>query len=190
METSTRARLLRLGALGMLLAGLLVAAEVTGLRNELSIAHLREVSRDAGPVAILAFTAAFSAGMLIHVPGMIFVATAITIWGHLWGGLIAWGSSLVAISVSFLVARTIGGEALDLVSHQWMVAILARLHRQPIRTVALIRLLSVSSAAATLALALSRVRYRTMILGSAIGLAPPILITALFLERVLGWLGY
>ena len=61
-------------------------------------------------------------------------------------------------------------------------AILARLEERPIRTVALLRLFLWLAPALTYALALSRIRYRHYVAGSAIGLALPVAAAAALFE--------
>jgi len=187
---SPRARLLRLGALALFIVVLLLVAELTGLRSQLSIAHLRALTVGAGILGVGLYTGAFALGMLIHVPGMMFIAAAVAIWGRLWGGVYAWAAALVAIALSFVFARAIGGQPFEVLEHKLLNDILQRLDRQPVRTVALVRVFSAASAGATLCLALSRVRFWPMLLGSALGLVPPLLLSALFFDALLRWLAW
>lgn len=187
---SPRARLTRLAALAGFILVLLVVAEHFGLRQQLHVTQLREAVVHAGALGVALYAGAFIVGMLIHVPGLIFVAAGVIIWGQIWGALFAWLGAVLAIAVSFLVARAIGGQALWTLRPDWLLPFLERLDRRPVRTVALLRAVSAASAGATLFLALSRVRFWPMLLGSALGLVPPLVLAALFLERLLGWIGH
>ncbi len=64
--------------------------------------------------------------------------------------------------------------------------ILDRLVTQPIRTVALLRLIFWMAPPLNYALAMSNVRYRDYLVGSAIGLTVPIAGVSLFFDWLLG----
>jgi uncharacterized membrane protein YdjX (TVP38/TMEM64 family) len=187
--TTGQRRALRLAGLALFVAVVLVVAEVTGLRHHLTVAKLRELTLSHGLLGVVYFTAAYIVGELIHVPGLLFVGAAVAIWGRVEGGVIAWGSSVLALAASFLVVRAIGGPALADIEHRWLQRVQARLEAQPIRTVALLRAVLVISPPVTYALALSRVRFVPFFLGSAIGLVPPMVLAAIFFQYLLRWLG-
>ena len=67
---------------------------------------------------------------------------------------------------------------------KWM----GRLETQPIRTIALLRLFLLFSPPLNYALALSRVRFRDYLLGSALGLLPPTVLAVVLFDEVLAWL--
>jgi uncharacterized membrane protein YdjX (TVP38/TMEM64 family) len=187
--TPARKRWLRLGIFLAVVATVIVVGEVTGLRKRVTIARIRELTLHFHALGIVVYTIAFCIGEVIHVPGLLFCAAAIAIWGRLEGGVIAWGASVLSISTSFVVVRAVGGHALADIKHRWMQKILAQLEANPIRTVALLRAVLVISPPVTYALALSRVRFRDMFIGSAIGLMAPMVLVAIFLDYVLRWMG-
>jgi uncharacterized membrane protein YdjX (TVP38/TMEM64 family) len=87
----------------------------------------------------------------------------------------------VSVSFGFVVVRAIGGQPLAAIKQPRVRALLDRLDRRPILTVALLRLIMWVAPALNYALALSSVRYRDFAIGSAIGLALPMaLLAALF----------
>jgi uncharacterized membrane protein YdjX (TVP38/TMEM64 family) len=175
----------RMAILVTLVAALIAAAWLSGVRAHLSLDGIRELTARCGPVGMVAFVALFAAAQLAHLPGMVFAAAAVVSWGQLLGGLIAWMGALAAGSLSFVVVRAIGSKAPDQISRPRVERLLQTLERRPIRTVMLIRLLFWLNPGVNSALALSRVRFRDYALGSAAGLALPILVLTLFLDRLL-----
>ena len=189
MTPEMRRRITRLAFLAALIIVLFIVAEVTGLRRSFTIARLRTLTLEAGSLGVLIYVAAFIVGEIIHVPGLLFVAAGIAIWGRLWGGVISWGASVLALSATFLVVRAIGGRALEGLKYPWLERVLLRLADAPIRTVALLRAVLVISPPGTYALAISSVRFSDFFIGSAIGLLAPLALAAIFFERVLRYFG-
>ena len=181
----SRARVLRLALLAAVVVAIVVVRHTTRVGASLSTAHLREVVQHAGITGVGVFMAAFAAGELLHIPGLVFVGAAVLAWGRLTGGALAYIGALVAVSLAFVVVRTIGGQPLGELTSPRIRALMQRLERQPVRTVAVLRLLLWMAPALTYALALSRVRYRDYAAGSAIGLFFPIAAAAALFELYL-----
>lgn len=174
--------MLRLVFLAALVAVLLVLRYETHLGASLSTAHLRDLVQRAGAAGVAVFVVAFACGELLHVPGIVFVAAAVLAWGRLAGGAVAYLGALVAVSLVFVIVRAVGGQPLGELKQPRLRAIMARLEERPIRTVALLRLVLWLAPALTYALALSRIRYRHYVAGSALGLALPVAAAAAFFE--------
>ena len=182
-----RGRVIRLALLGAIVVALLIVRYTTSFGTSLSTEHVREMVLRAGSAGIALFFVAFAAGELLHIPGIVFVATAVLVWGRAGGGAIAYLGALGSITFSFFVVRAVGGQPLGALKQRWIRRIMAHLEDHPIRTVALVRLVMWLAPAANYALALSPVRYRDYAIGSALGLALPIAAQTLFLERLLQW---
>ena len=181
-RTVSRARVIRLGLLAALVVALVIVRHTTRLGASLSTAHLREVVQHAGVAGVGVFVLAFACGELLHVPGLVFVATAVLAWGRLTGGALAYVGALVALSLAFVIVRAVGGQPLGELRQPRLRAIMAHLEDRPIRTVAVLRMILLLSPALTYALALSRIRYRHYVAGSAIGLALPVAAAAALFE--------
>ncbi len=153
----------------------------TGLGGDWSTARVRELVQHAGAAGVLMFVAVFSVGELLHVPGLVFVGAAVLAWGRLWGGALAWGAALVSLSAAFVVVRAVGGQPLGEVRWAWLRKVMARLDERPIATVALLRLVLWFAPTVNYALALSPVRYRDYLVGSALGLVAPVVAAAALL---------
>lgn len=174
-----RARLALLAAVVVALAAVRYG---TGFGASLSTARVRELVQHAGAAGVLVFVVAFCAGELLHVPGLVFVAAAVLAWGRVAGGAAAYGAALVAVSIAFFVVRAVGGQPLAELRQPRLRAILSRLEQRPILTVALLRLVLWLAPAVNYALALSPIRYRDYLAGSAIGLVVPVAAAATLLE--------
>jgi uncharacterized membrane protein YdjX (TVP38/TMEM64 family) len=178
----SRARLLRLGLLAAVVAALIVVRYTTSFGASLSTARIRELVQHAGAAGVGIFVIAFCAGELLHVPGIVFVAAAVLAWGRVAGGAAAYAAALVAVSLAFVVVRAIGGQPLGAIEQPRLRALLARVERRPILSIALLRLLFWLAPALNYALALSPVRYRDYAVGSALGLVVPVAAAAALSE--------
>lgn len=176
--SSRRRRWLRLALLAALLATPIVLRYTTAAGAALTTASLRTRLAHAGGAGFALFVAAFTLGELMHLPGMLFVAAAVLAWGRLGGGLAALGAALVSLSVSFAIVRAVGGQPLGELRHPRLRALVGRLEARPIATVALLRLVLWLAPSLNYALALSRVRYRDYLVGSALGLVVPLGVAA------------
>ncbi|MEM9068358.1 MAG: VTT domain-containing protein [Myxococcota bacterium] len=178
----------RLGALVVLLVGSYVFAHQSGLTEELSRDRIRELMEGAGAWGFLLFLGVFAVGELLHIPGLVFVAAAILAYGQLLGGAAGYLGAVISVSVSFVVVRAVGGQPLENVKRPFLRKWLERLNDQPIRAVAFLRLLLWMAPPLNYALAMSGVRFRDYVVGSALGLAIPIAIVSLVFEKLLGWI--
>lgn len=174
----------RVGLLVLGLVAATVAFRASGLHERLTLGGLREAVVAAGVWGRVLFVAAFCAGELLHVPGLLFVAAGVLLWGRVDGGLFAFGAALASLSVSFGVVRAAGGTALDGVKAGWVKRALARLEARPVLTVALLRAVLALAPPLNVALALAPLRFRDYLVGSAIGLVPPVLLAVLLVDRV------
>lgn len=175
----------RLVLLAAVIAATYVVGRATGVTESLTLEGVRDAVAGAGAVGVVGFVALFAAGELVHVPGLVFVGAAVAVWGPAQGGLVAAVGALVSLVTSFVFVRGIGGKALDGVQNGLARRILGHLERRPVTTVALCRAVFVLSPPVTYALALSPVRFRDYLVGSAIGLVPPVSIAVVVFDRLL-----
>ena len=177
---------LRLAAIVLLFAGGYAIARATGVLDNLDADAIRESVASAGPWGVLLYVAIYAGGELLHVPGMAFVAAAILLWGQTAGFAIALVASVISVCVSFVVVRTIGGKPLGSVDRPLMRKMLDRLHARPIVTIALLRSVFWMSPPLNYALALTNIRFRDYLIGSAIGLVVPVLLATVVFELLVG----
>ncbi len=177
-------RWVRLVALAVMVVALVVAGHLSGLTARLNVPALRASMASAGAWGPILFILAFCVGELVHVPGMIFVAAAAFAYGPVNGAAIAYLGALASVSVTFAFVRGVGGKPLATVRWAFARRLLAHLDRRPVLTIALLRLVLWISPPISYALALSGLRFRSCLVGSALGLAIPVPVVAF----ACGWL--
>lgn len=188
MDAEKRVRLLRLGALAALLVALAVAGHVTGAREWLAPDRLRPLIASAGLAGVLLFVVVFVVGELLHVPGLVFVGVAVLAYGRLWGGLLAFAGAVCSVCVTFAIVRGVGGRALEAIERPFLRRMLSRLEAWPVRTIVLLRTVLIVSPPLNYALALSPVRFRDYLVGSALGLVVPIGAAVVLFDWLVRWL--
>lgn len=175
-------RIRRLLALAAALILLFVAGKSTGLTNALSAERIRNFVGNAGPWGYALYAGLFACGELVHVPGMFFVGAGVLAFGKLAGFFAALTGSILSVCFTFLLVRTVAGRALSDVQSPMVKRMLSHLDEHPIRTVALLRLLLWLAPPVNYALALSNVRFRDYLVGSAFGLLVPVMSAALLFD--------
>lgn len=170
----------------VLFAALYGVGKWTGLLDDLDAETIRRTVSDAGPWGVVLYVVIFSAGELIHVPGMLFVAAGILAYGRLAGFFVALVGAVTSVSVSFWVVRGIGGKALARIDRPFMRKMLTRLHARPVVTIVILRAVFWISPPLTYALALTNIRFRDYLVGSALGLLVPVGLAALVFDLIFG----
>jgi uncharacterized membrane protein YdjX (TVP38/TMEM64 family) len=172
-------------ALGVVALGFVILGKALGLDAWLTVERIRSVTQAAGFWGPVVFIVVFCAGELLHIPGMVFVSAAVVAYGRATGGLLGVVGALVSVSVSFLVVRGIGGKPLGAIRWQFARRLLSHLESSPIRTIALLRLFLWMAPSVNYALALSNVRFRSYLVGSALGLLAPVTAFVLLSDMLL-----
>ena len=162
-----------------------VAARLSGLDHALTPEHVRALLAGAGGFGILLFVVVFSLGLLAQLPGLLFIAVAVLAYGRTMGTVVALAGAVVAISVSFFVVRRFGGSALAEIESPLLRRLLLQLDTRPLRSVILLRAVFGVAPVLNYALALSSLGFRDYLIGSVIGMAPPIAIAAVLLDIAL-----
>jgi uncharacterized membrane protein YdjX (TVP38/TMEM64 family) len=169
----------RVLALVALIAGLLAAGHATRAGEILSREHVRALMLELGARGFVAYVVIFALGELLHVPGMVFVAAAMLAYGRGAGFAAGLVGSLVSVSTSFWVVRLVGGQPLTEIRSPLLLRVLRRLEQRPVATVALLRIVLWLTPALNYTLAMSPLRFRDYLFGSALGLLPPLAVAAL-----------
>src|SRR5687768_410403 len=145
MPVSPRRTLLsRLGAAAFVLVLLLLA--VLARRRGFDAPMLQRELLELGFLAAPAFLVAFAIGELLHLPGILFVVAARVVFGPPMGFFLGYVGALLALTVSFAVARHVVAAA-RATREPWrprfrlLRGLFDRLEARPIRSVALLRLI-------------------------------------------------
>lgn len=161
---------------------LLIVFEVSGIRERFDLAYIREtiVMHRAG--GLLLFVLLFSLGNLIQIPGWLFLAAAVLTLGRTWGGVVTYVAATTSCALTFVIIRSIGGDALRSIDNRIAARILSKLDTYPIRSVALLRMLFQTAPPLNYALALSGIGWRSYLVGTLLGLPLPIAAYCIFFD--------
>jgi uncharacterized membrane protein YdjX (TVP38/TMEM64 family) len=170
-------------AIGLLIA-ITVALRGTGFTAWFDREHVEVVVARAGAWGPLAFIALFVGAVALQVPGLLFVAIAPALFSLEEAWLLSVLASNLAVVLNFELVRRLGGQPLAEIESKELKKLFDRLDEHPLRTVMLLRLVTVMFPPVTSALALTKLRGRDHFVGSALGMLPAI--TALvFAARLL-----
>jgi uncharacterized membrane protein YdjX (TVP38/TMEM64 family) len=182
-----RTRLLRIG---VFIAATVVAVGIlkaNGTLDAITPERVRAAVVEAGALGVLLFLAVFVAGVLVHVPGVVFVAAGILAYGKAVGFVVSFTGAVAAVIVSFLIVRAVGGRALSEIDRPFLKKMLARLDGRPVTTVIILRLFFPMAPPLNYGLALSSIAFRDYVVGSVVGLVVPLAVVTLFVDRVIDY---
>lgn len=137
-------------------------------------ARVVEMIASAGPFAPLSFVLLFVGAVAVQVPGLLFVALAPTLFSLEEAWLLSMLASNLAVVLNFELVRRLGGQPLSEIENKELRKLFDRLEEQPLRTVILLRIITVMFPPVTSALALTKLRARDHFVGSALGMLLPI----------------
>lgn len=179
----------RLLALLAAIVVLFVVGYALGIGDWLDAERIRALVERAGPWGIVLFVALWVAGTTLSVPSIVFIAVAALMWGPLLGGLVSYVASLLSVSVAFVLVRRVGGSGLASIERPWLQRALVHVSAHPIRTAALVRLPPLFLApVVTYTLALTGMRYRDFLIGTALGIVPGLVLFTSGAGALLAWL--
>ncbi len=181
-------KLLRLALLVLVLGGLYAVGSATGLLDAVDLDWIRATVEAAGVWGVLAYLGIFCGGVLLWAPGMIFALAGVVIFGPWLGAPLALLGLSLSSTIMVSVLRRVGGELLLDVERPLLKRALARLHDQPVRSIALLRLFLWVSPPLNTAMAMAGVRFRDNLIGTAIGMAPLTITIAVLVEPILQFL--
>ncbi len=181
-------RRIRLALLALVFVALYVVAQVTGLRDAITQERLKTLVDGAGIFGVVLFVGAFSVGQLAQLPGIVFVLAARAAWGPVMGFAVAYVGALCAVSLSFCAVRAAMGRQEDETPRRpaWLERAIDKLATRPQLTVASLRALLALSPPLNVALAMTPLRPRDHLVGSAVGLLVPIALWILLSDVLLG----
>jgi uncharacterized membrane protein YdjX (TVP38/TMEM64 family) len=174
----------RLIAVILFLVVLLAVFQLSGIREHLNLAYVREQLLAHPRIGLLLFVLLFCLGNLIQIPGLVFLAAAVLALGQVMGGFATYIAASVSCMVTFVLIRFLGGNALRNINNALLVKILKRLDTHPVQSIALSRMLVQTLPALNYALAMSGVKLRHYALGTLLGLPLPIALYCLFFDFI------
>lgn len=171
---TSSAKTARLGVVLGSIVAVYVAARVLGLEGYFHAERIRELVEQTGAWGALTFVLLFVGGVAAQVPGLVFVFATPALFPWPEGWLLCFLASNLAVIVNFEIVRKLGGQPLAETERPWLQKLLAGLDENPVRTVALLRTITVMFPPVTGALALTQVSSRDHAIGSALGMVLPI----------------
>ncbi|MFZ5571029.1 MAG: TVP38/TMEM64 family protein [Thermodesulfobacteriota bacterium] len=175
-------RHIRLVAVVLTVALLLILAHYLGIQEFFNLRTLRKTIADAGAWGYLLYILLFVIGEICHVFGLLFVAAGVYVYGRTTGFILAMVGGTVAICVSFQLMRLIGGRPFSDIEKPWIRRILSRLDQQPVRSIIFLRTFLLLHPSLNYAMALTNIRFRDYVIGSVLGLLAPIGLFVLFFD--------
>ncbi|MGI9284944.1 MAG: TVP38/TMEM64 family protein [Pseudomonadales bacterium] len=164
----------RLPLLVFVLLGLYVFARQSGILENANPYEIRAMVQQWGAYGVLLYVMLFCVGLLLYVPGTLFIIASGLVYGQWWGTLIAFIGANIGITVSFLVVRFVGGTPSEKELHPVINRLVSTLHSSPIKNIAIMRVFLWTAPALNYLLALTAVSPRHHLLGSLIGTIIPV----------------
>jgi uncharacterized membrane protein YdjX (TVP38/TMEM64 family) len=179
---------IRVGFLLLVLGGIYWLANSAGLLDQASPEGIRQLVSQWGMFSVVIYLVAFSVGQLVYVPGMFFVVAGSLIFGGVNGFFLSMLGALMSVSLSFFVARLLGGTPLANPERTWVKRLVWRLETRPVSSMFMLRLMLSTAPWLNYLLGMSSVRYRDYLLAAFLGMFPAILLTVVFTDWLLQFL--
>lgn len=180
----------RLAPAIVLLAGLLALAAVwrwtsLGERVDLdALAAMVATLRDA-PVAPVAVLGAYVVAGLLVVPVTAMVAATVIVFGPWLGLLYAAGGALLSAASTYMLGRALGRDTMRRLAGPRLNRLSRRLGRRGLIAVVAVRLIPIAPfTIVNMVAGATHIGMRDFLLGTLLGMAPGILATAFFVDRV------
>ncbi|MDF1562324.1 MAG: VTT domain-containing protein [Deltaproteobacteria bacterium] len=179
---SRRKTYLRLGGLLLFVAVVVVIGLSPKVRAQFEAENLRTIIEAAGAWGFLLYIVAFLVGLVLYIPGIVFVGVGVFAWGPWVGIALGYGTGVLGVTAHFSLLRLIGGSPLAAGAPgrrwYWVQRVLDDLEAHPVRSVAILRVIGFMSPPLNTALALTGLKARDHFLGTALGLVFPVIIAA------------
>lgn len=160
-------------------------ARYSGLYNFFNIQELQALLKTHWIISSIIFILLFIASSFIQIPGWILLVTAVLSFGKIQGGILTYIAAIISCSIVFLSISYIGKGSIKKLKFKWTDKVLAQLERHPIRSVIILRFVFQTAPPLNYTLALSDLRFKNYLIGTAIGLPIPIAIYIMFFDVLL-----
>jgi phospholipase D1/2 len=181
-------RMTRIAILVLLLATLAAAWRWTPLREWLDLASLVAIADklEQAPFTPLAVVGAYVLAGFLVMPVTVLIAVTGIVFGPFFGTLYALGGAVASAAVTYAIGRRLGRDTVRRLAGDRLNRISKRLARRGVIAIAVLRLLPLAPFTIVNVVAgASHIGLRDFILGTVIGMAPGILATVVFVDRIL-----
>ena len=141
--------------------------------------------RNAGLLGFAAYIGLFCVALLVQIPGIPLVAGAALAYGWAVGAIASIVASTIAVIVSFVIVRGIGGQPLGGIKQPWLRKWLDRLGESPVKSIIVIRFFLWALPPVNYTLAMSSIKFRDYVIGSALGLITPMFLMSVLFDWAL-----
>ena len=166
---------LRIIALAILLFGLLLIGKYSPLKEWFEPQVFMDMVREACIFGMFIFVILFCIGLLLYIPGLIFIFFATLLYGPVNGMIISYIASFIGVTINFYVVRLIGGQALKEIKNPFIKKMLDKIDERPILTIFLVRLVMWMAPLLNTVLALSKIKPSQYHLGNLVGITLPVI---------------
>ena len=164
------------GGVGLLF---LVAVLAFGFRGEAAVEQWLGLAAHS-PYALLIAVAAFAVLAFAGVPQVVLIAAAVVAFGPWTGSAYSWVGTMASSAVGFWLGRITGGRVLRNLGGEGLGRFIAMVGRNGFLASLIVRLVpSAPFVAVNMAAGVTPMRFSAFLLGTAIGIVPKILLTAL-----------
>ena len=180
-------RIARIAIALVALAAVAAAWRWTPLRDLIALESLVALARTLqdSPIAPFAVLASYVVAGVLVIPITILIVATGVVFGPWLGGLYAMGGALLSAAVTYALGRHLGRNTVRQLAGPRLNRITRRLARRGVMAITVIRLLPIAPFSIVNAvIGASHIRLRDFIIGTAIGMAPGIAITVIFVDRV------
>lgn len=171
-----RLRALRWAAIAVLGSAFVATAVILFRRGGLTSKEVAAWLDAMGPWAPVLFSVAFVVGLLIGLPGMVFIIGARLAFGPYLGFGLAYGVGLLGLMAPFAIGRGLRSGSHWAPKNKWLAKLVLMIEHRPLTAVVLLRLVLWFNSPVAYALAASQLRWRDYVLGCVIALFPVVLI--------------
>jgi phospholipase D1/2 len=188
LRRAAMGRMLLLGGLLLFFLALAAAWRWTDLGEWLSPEKLRSVGEGLRqlPASPLAVLAAYIIGSLLVVPVTLMIAATVLVFGPWLGLVYAAVGSVLASLVTYWLGRVFGRETVRRVAGSRLDRLSRALGRRGILAIVTVRIVPVAPfTVINLVAGATHISLRDYLIGTVLGLAPGIIATALFIDRII-----
>lgn len=165
MSNKALLRIIVLFAVSLLL---MVIGRFSSFSEYFTLDGLELAIKDAGSYGMVVFVLLYTIGILMNIPGVLFLFVGFMVYDGFTGIAIGYIASLVAVIIHFYFVRMFGGDAMTEIKHPLIIKQRKRLELHPIKTTFILRMILYVSPPINYGLALSPIRFRDFLIGTMI----------------------
>jgi uncharacterized membrane protein YdjX (TVP38/TMEM64 family) len=136
------------------------------------------------PLAMIAMIGAFALGALVVFPVNLLIAASVVVFGPIAGGAVALAGSLASAAVMHQIGRAFPSRSWTRIAGAHAEKLRERVARHGIVAIAIVRLLPIAPySIVSLAAGIAGIERRAYFVGTALGMAPGIVLYGVFVDR-------